>query len=365
MKKLLVVLLVLVALSVAAIFWTRPTAVVVPVTAGKAVQAVPGSVTVYAEFKMEVKSEVGGRIVRSDLDPGRHFAKGDFMLQLDPEDLQLEIDRTEAEYEAAKKRIAVGSAIALELATARENLAVYERQAKLGGYPLGELEKQKRNVQTIEQRLALEDVDRKQQLESYENTLKVKRRQLEKMTIRAPADGVVSEVMARVGDLIGGSAPLATLISDGRTVEARISEENFAGIKLGQKASVRFLSYGGYLFDATITKILPTADPLTQRYVVHLKVEIERERLKPGMTGEVSVVVGERDAKALVPPRAIMEGSVYVVADGRVQRRAVKLGYSSINMVEVTEGLKPGEQVIVDDLDRFHDGQRVSVRLAE
>lgn len=363
MKKLLLVFVVVAIAAVAAFFLLRPTANVVAVAGGKAVEAVPGSVVVHAEFRMELKSEVGGRIIRSELVPGKHFAKGDFLAQLDPADLKLEIERIESDYAAAKKRIAVGSSIELELETARQNLEGFERTTKAGGMAEGELEKQRRAVKQIEQRLELEKVDRQQQLETFENTLAVKRRQLDKMTITAPADGVISEVFARPGDLIGGGSPIATLISDDRTVEARISEENFAGIKVGQHGYVRFLGYGAYLFDATVSKILPTADPATQRYVVHLDVNVPRAKLIPGITGEVSIVTAERDSKVLVPRRAVFDGSVFVVQDGHVRRRAVELGYTSLNIVEVTKGLEPGDLVIVDALDQFQDGQRVKTNV--
>jgi RND family efflux transporter MFP subunit len=365
MKKpiLIGVAAVLVAV-VALMFLLRPTAKVAKVTKGPAVNLVPGSVTVQAEYQMELKSEIGGRVIKSELDPGKSVAAGAFLVQVDPTDLQLEIEHIQSEYDAAKKRIAIGSSVKLDLETATENLQNFERLAKAGNYPLSELEKQRRLVKQVEQRLALEDAANTQQLAAFENSLKVKRRQLEKMTITAPFAGTVSAVLARPGDLISAGSPLAVVISTSRTVEAKISEENFAGIKLGQKASVRFLPYGGWLYDATIAKILPTADPDTQRYIVHLNVKIEPEKLVPGITGEVSIIVGEREGQAIIPRRALFGTNVYVVEDGRVRLRTVETGYVSLTAVEILKGLKAGEMVIVDQPDRYRDGDRVSVEEA-
>ena len=105
----------------------------------------------------------------------------------------------------------------------------------------------------------------------------------------------MAQVNAHPGDIIGASVPIAHLIATSRIVEAKISEENFADIKIGQKASVRFLTYGERTYNATVTKILPTADPATQRYVVYLAVNIDLEKLVPGITGEAWITVGERD----------------------------------------------------------------------
>lgn len=364
-KKIVVGAGVLTLAVIVYAYLSRPVALVAKVVSATAYKAVPGSVIVQAEYDMELKSEVSGRVVQSELDPGRSVKAGSVLAQLDTGDLVLEIEGIRDKYEADRNRIAVGSAILLELQSARETLASNERLTKLGSYPEAELVKQRRLVKQIEQRLELEKVNNKQLIDSYENTLKVKQRQLEKMTILAPFDGVVSEVKARPGDLIGANAPIAKIISTSRTVEAKISEENFADLKMGQKASVRFLPYGMQLYDATITKILPTSDPETQRYIVHLDVKIDRDKLVPGITGEVSIVVGERPAKANVPRRALFGNNLYVVKDGRVEVRNVETGYTSLTTVEVLKGVEPGEEVIVDELDRFRVGDRVRAKLEQ
>lgn len=353
---------VIIVAAAAAFLLSRPVAVVAPAFAGKAIKAVSGSVTVYDEFQMELKSEIGGRVLKSVLTPGLKVKEGEFLVQIDPGDLDLEIERIESEFNAHKRRVAVGSSIKIELATVREELENLQRMLKLGNASESQVIQQQRLVRQYEQRLELEDVENTLRTEGFVNTLKTKRRQREKMTVTAPFDGVISAVIARPGDLIGGGSPIATIISTARTVEAKVSEENFAGLEVGQKASVRFLPYGVQLYDATIIKILPTSDPQTQRYIVHLDVKIDPDKLVPGITGEVSIVVGERQAQANIPRRALFGNNVYVVKDGRVELRQVEVGYTSLTTVEILKGLSTGETVIVDDIDRFQDGQRVRVQ---
>ena len=364
-KKLLIAAAGIVVVGFLLMAWFRPVARVAAVVSGLAVKAVPGSVTVQAEFAMELKSEIGGRIMKSDLDLGSKVSAGTVLAQIDTGDLQLEIEKTESDYEAAKKRIAVGSAIKLDLESETESLENFERLTKTGNYPPAELEKQRRKVKQTEQKLALENVANKLSLDTYENTLKVQRRQLDKMTIIAPFEGIVSAVFARPGDLIGPNASIATLISTGRTVEAKISQEDFADIKLEQKATVRFLGRENDTYQAKVVQILPTAEADTQRYLVHLEVSCPPEVLVPGLTGEVNIIVGERAAKALIPRRALFGNNVYAVVDGRVQLRKVEVGYVSMNIAEITKGLAPDDRVIVDELDTFRDGDRVGTELVK
>lgn len=362
-KKVLLAVAAFVLAGAGWLYFSRPTALVARATGGTAYKLVPGSVAVLAKFEMNLKSEVGGRVVRSELDPGNPVATGAVLAQLDTGGLELEIERIRNEAEAAKQRIKIGSSLPTELQNAREELENLERMTRAGNYPEAELTKRRRAVRQIEQRLEHEKVNNHQQLQGYEIALKVNQRHLDQMTITAPFDGVVAEVYARPGDLIGANDPIAKIISTDRIVEARISEENFADLRIGQKARVRLISYGAEEFAATVVKLLPTSDPQTQRYVVHLEVGIDPARLVPGITGEVTIVVGERQARANVPRRALFGDNLFVVRGGRVEQRKVEVGFTSLTTVEVLKGVEPGEEVIIDEIDRFRPGTRVRPKL--
>lgn len=344
----------------------RPVATVATASRGKAVRAVPGTVEVKAEFANELKSEVGGRVAESLLDVGKRVFQGDILVQLDTGDVDLEIDRIQNEIVAARRKVELGSTLRADVLNMRDTVANFERQAQAGAYPQAELEKQRRTLQQLEQRMELDEVNLKLALENLENSLRAREREKAKMTITAPADGVVTTVFARVGDLIGGNSPIATLIATTRTVEAKLSEENFAAVKVGQRASVRFLTYGSDQYNATITKILPSADSQTQRYTVYLDVVLPEGRtLVPGLTGEVSIIISERANAIIIPRRALIGDYLYVLEGSTVARRQVQKGYESLNQVEIVKGLEVDEQVIVEQQDLFREGDRVRVRAAQ
>ena len=361
----LVVALVLVA-GVAAVVAinSRPAAKVAVVTKGRAVNAVPGTVVIRAEYEQPLVSEIGGRVIERDfnLDLGKQVKKGDILCRIETADLDIDIEHIESEQDAMKRKVEAGSLTELERQTARESLDQVERMFKLGGVSESDIAKQRRAYKAIEIRVENEKITNQAALDGYINSLKVKRRIASKMTIKAQFDGVVSAVFVHPGALIEANTSLATLITISRAVEAKISQENFAGIKLGQKAIVRFLGHEDEIYDATTVKILPTAEAETQRYIVHLDVNVKGrpDLLVPGLTGEVSIVVGERDAEALVPRRAVFGNGIYVVEDGRIRRRKVELGYVSLNIVEVIKGLKAGELVVVEDIDKYREGDRVT-----
>jgi RND family efflux transporter MFP subunit len=249
------------------------------------------------------------------------------------------------------------------LETAESDFKNTERLFKLGQLSQSDYDKARRAVDTIKQQQQLEDVLNDSNLKTDENTLKARRHDKEKMTIRAPFDGEISAVLAHPGDLIDPGSPIVSLITTSRIVEAKISEEDFANIRPGQKVTAIFLPYGEWNYNGTVSKILPTADPETQRHLVDLDItDIKPELLIPGITGEVTIQVGVRHAKAIVPRRALLNENVYVVKNGRVELRPVKKGFVWLTGAEILDGLEPGEQVIVEDLDNFKDGDSVSVQ---
>lgn len=364
--RLIVAALALGAVAYAVTYLLRPVAQVAVASRGKAVRSVPGTVEVKAEFYAELKSEVSGRVATSELEVGKKVFRGDVLVTLDPGDIDLEIERIKNELTAAKKRFELGSPMRAEVLNKRDTLDNLERQMKGGAFPAAEFEKERRLYQQLEQKMELDEVNLRLAVENLENNLKSKEREKSKMTIVAPADCIVTEVFARVGDLIGSNSPIANMISVGRTIEAKLSEENFASVKLGQRATVRFLTFGNDQYPATISKVLPSADATTQRYTVFLDVQLPAGReVLPGLTGEVGIIIAERPNAVTIPRRAIVGDYVYVVAGGQVRLSKVEKGYDSLNYVEILKGVDVGQQVVVEQQDKFRSGERVRTAVVE
>lgn len=336
-----------------------PGAPVARVVRGTAVQAVPANVVVLPDGIMEIKSEQGGRVLKRFAKKGLDVKEGDVLFEIDGADLQLDIERIEIDYKATKARIDLGSPIRFELATAEENLKNSTRMFETGRLAQVEFDRTKRTIDTIKDRLANEEISNQQTLSNYENTLKQKRRALSKMKVTAPADGTVVELAAEPGDLIGGGQVLARVISKARRVEAQISEENIAGVRSGLLVAVYLLGYYGERFTGKVEGVLASADEKTKRYTAYLNLDIAPERLTPGLTGEASITINQRENTLTVERRALMGGKLYLVRDGRVQIIPVDLGFNNQKYAELLFGVKEGDEYITDDISSFRNGQRV------
>jgi RND family efflux transporter MFP subunit len=359
--KALVVLAVLAAAGLATAYFLRPIAKVAIVGRGDTASIVPGSVVVEAERESPIASEIEGKVLKTDLVPGQQVKEGEVLFQLDTRDIDLEIAQAQADFDAARETVKIAADMAaLQLKSKQEEFEASKREYdanKLAGVAF---EKAERDFKLFKQEQAKADADYKLRVATLETALKVAQRKKEKMTIKAPFDGTITQVFAHNNDLVGAKVPLANIIAATRRVKAKISEENFAAVAEGMKARITFLGYRDQVFVATVTQKLPTAEPDTQRYIAFLKVDgIEPAKLLPNLTGEVGVIVGEHKNVVRVPRIAMRDGYAFVVEDGRMREHKLDTGYIDYNWVEVKSGVKEGDVIIVEDTDSFHDGQRV------
>ena len=337
------------------------TAIVEPVRLGKAVDAVTGSVNVNADGGIRpLKSEAAGRVIECDaVAEDRTFKEGDVLVELDSSDLRREIKNLQNDHKAAKERAKYERERDPKRMLAKEKLENLERLLRLNERSAKEVESARLELEAIDTQLELADMDAKKRETDFNTLMDLKESILKKMKIRAPFDGMVQTPLTFEGAIIGAGDTVAMILSNERVVTAKVSEDSIAKVKPGQAAKVTLLTYPGEQFDAKVLRISETADD-SQRFNVFLEVNTELSRLKHGSTGEARITVGERENQPLIPRRAVFnEEFVYVVKNGAVEKRKVQIGFRALNYVEVREGLKPGELVIVDSLDTFFSGQRV------
>ena len=152
---------------------------------------------------------------------------------------------------------------------------------------------------------------------------------------------------------------MAEVFSQAVVVEAKINEQNFSGIQPGLEATVRMLSYGNQLFEGTVERVLPTADPTTQQYTVLLDLDIDKDLLLPGLSGEASIVRRKIPDAIVIPRRALMGNFVFTVVDGVARLTPVQVGVSGLKLVEIKQGLAEGALVISDEMGDLKDGDLV------
>jgi membrane fusion protein, heavy metal efflux system len=173
-------------------------------------------------------------------------------------------------------------------------------------------------------------------------------------TLSAPIAGVVVDRQVGPGQYVqaGSGTPVFT-IADPSSVWllANVREADSAQVRLGQAMEVAVLAYPKRIFKARVTYVAALVDPVMHRLPVRAEIENGDGALKPEMFANFRIVTGDAAQSPAVPESAVVyEGDgahVWVVAgDGLLAYRAIRTGRSSDGLVEVLEGLRPGERIV-------------------
>jgi len=173
------------------------------------------------------------------------------------------------------------------------------------------------------------------------------------LTFHSPVSGIVTEKKALQGmRFMPGEALYQIADLSAIWVIAEVFEQDIGLVKSGARTSVRISAYPDKTFTGAVTYIYPTLKAETRTVAVRIELANPGNLLKPGMYAQVELPVSAKRAVITVPVSAVIDsGTRRIVlvqaAPGRFEPREVKLGSRSDNYVEVIDGVKDGEQVVV------------------
>lgn len=195
---------------------------------------------------------------------------------------------------------------------------------------------------------------------------------LAKGLVTSPLDGVVAMRNVNVGDLASDAATAKPIfrIVDNRLLNLTITvaSSESAKIKVGQQLQFTVDSLPGTTFSGRVMFVNPELSASDRSLKVIAEVKNTPELLKGGLFAKGRIITGERKNVLLLPRSAIAgldltarRGVVQTVADGIARLKAIETGSSSGDFVEVTKGLKPGDEYVVRGGFNLREGDRVTV----
>ena len=186
---------------------------------------------------------------------------------------------------------------------------------------------------------------------------------LENRRLVAPFDGTVGFSDVEIGSSVGPNTVLATL--DDLTqleIEFSVPERFFGDVTEGAVVRATSQIYPDDSFNGTVTGVGRRLDVVSRTFEVRALIDNSDMRLPAGAFLRVELVFDDREGVVL-PEEAIVSQAdsshVFVVVDGKAQRRPVRLGMRRVGEVEILEGVAAGEQVIVRGVQKVRDGQEV------
>lgn len=308
----------------------------------------------------QVRARVTGYLIAQNYCEGDYVKEGQLLFTIDPRPLEAALAQARGDLARAQ-------------ATEKLNCANNVRAQAL--YRTGVISAQERDTTSANYGTARADVL------AQEAAVETARLNVEFSRITAPVSGIAGVATAQLGDLVGpnttGTAPL-TMVStvDPIKTEFTLSEQEYLGFIRRQKEG----SVGRKLEGGDLRMILAdgweyphkgrfeftdrSVDPNTGSIRVYALFANPGNRLRPGLFCRVRAQTGELKGATVVPRQALMEVQgtfvvIVVTGEGKATFRTVELGETDGPWRVVRKGVKPGERIVIDGLQKARDGQPV------
>ncbi len=373
------------------------------VTAGNPplVRTFPGKVE--ASKSVELAFQVPGLLVKLPVKEGKKVAKGEVIAQLRQDEFQARLKSVQGQLDQARanlsalqlgereeerlRREALLRAANAKLANAKTEFDRYARLVKSSAvsraeYELAETayrvaqEDQKAALQSVEKGSTArkEDIDAQQaQVTTIEGRLAESNLQLRDSTLRAPYNGVVAQRFVEENQTIVANKPVVRFQNvDEIDIVADVPEAAMAAdIRSAAIARMvaEFSTAPGQQFPVRIKEVAQVADPTTQTFQVRVAMKAPRNVLVlPGMTATVAATYRRPNAlgrRILVPISAVYKQDTgdqvaWVIGSNQmVSRRLVKMGAAAGGQIEIVDGLRPGDRIVVAGAPFLSEGMKV------
>ena len=328
---------------------------------------------VVARREATVSAKVTGKVERVMIQEGQHVTSGQVIATLDDSNARAALDQAAAQAKSADASIRVAQV------TLAEETPKYARSRSLhGGGWLSDddLETAQAAYDSARENLALAQ----RQAGAAHAAVEVYRRGEDDTVVRAPFDGVVTQLAAQPGEIVapvaGGGftrTGIGTIVDmDSLEVDVDVAESFISRVAPGMPASVKLNAYPDWDIPAQVITVIPTADRSKATVTVRVGFKTRDPRIVPEMGAHVAFLSPTPTASTaasrsvIVPTDAVQtedngQSVVFVIAGGKAERRAVRLGDRNAQGQMIVAGLSPGETIAVEGADHLKDGAAVKV----
>ncbi len=279
-----------------------------------------------------LKPEVDGRITAIRVREGASVATGTPLFQIDDAELKAQVDRAEAEADLATQALERTRSLIAQNASSQADLEQAEATAR-----------------------------------SSRAALELLRIRLRRTTVRAPFGGTVGERTVSLGDYVTTSTDLISLQTvDPIRLAFDVPERYAEDVALGQAVEFQVAALPGESFRGVVEFVDPVVRIPGRTILVKARVANPRRKLQPGMFVEVRLATEVRPEAVVIPEEAVVSTQmgtvVWVVVDGKVERREVVLGVRTPGEVEIRSGVAADEVVVVGGTAMLQPGAPVMAR---
>jgi RND family efflux transporter MFP subunit len=285
--------------------------------------------------EMRLSFKVGGIIQAIYVEEGMSVQKGQRLAQIEPAEINAEVEQVRARNEKAQRDLARGERLYADQVVSLEQLEDLRTQARAAAAQLASVEFNRGYA-----------------------------------TIVAPQAGVVLRKLLQERELVPAGQAVLTLGAHDRgyVIRAALADREVVQLALGDAAQIRLDAYPDRVIGGTLTEIANAADERSGLFPVEVRVDAPPVRLASGLVAKLELMPAAARTRRLttVPIGAVVEASgnrasVFVLDGERARRREVRVAFIDATTVALSSGLAPGEPVVTDGSLYLTDGEHVEI----
>ena len=357
--------------------WQGPTVDTYRVVEQPLIQNVVATGRVISTSRAQIGAEITGVVLERHITEGDRVNPGDLLITLRDDDLAARVREAEAALEQLRSSRRPQAMAALKQSQAQLEQTIREAKRRRDLYQTESISKE--IYEKAEQALTLAQASEEQSKlltdslapGASEELILVERLNaaqaaLARTQIKSQVSGIVLTRNVVPGDIVQPGRLLLEIAKEGSTeILIPVDERNLGVLALGQPARCIADAYPSQPFNAQINFIAPTIDPQRGTVDVRLTVDPPPDFLRQDMTVTATIQTNQRDKAITVSNDLIKEskddmGLIWLVRDGRVTAQPVKLGLRGLSATEITDGLKPGDHIVLSSTVKL--GERVRSR---
>lgn len=364
---------------------------------GDITKIVSASGTIKAEREVNVITKIPGKVGSVYCKEGDYVRRGKVVIRLEDDEVKAQVNQARAAVAVAKTREQLAQTgarpqerqqvdNALVQAKAGFDLAKsnYERMKILHEH--GSISTQTWEGVEMQYRLAKASYDSARQQQSIVDegarvedkeaaeagvaqaraALAYAQTMLKNTTICSPISGIVFIRSVDPGEMASPGMPLLILVDNSSLyLEVEVGEKEMEQVKKGNKANILVDAIPGKKFAGTVSEIVSAINPISRTFKVKILVSDKGRLLRSGMFARGNIIVQEKKNSVVIPKECIKKvgdkNIVFVVVNNTAKKKEVKLGIIDDVNMEIIEGLKSGEKVVISGQNILKDGDRVNI----
>ena len=362
------------------------------VDVGRVTRSFAGDGVVEPQSEVIILSPASSIIKDIMKEVGSHVNAGEPIIILDPAPIQAEVDnlrdQLEVKHNALRKNAlnARSAKVDLEynvqvkslrITSLKSELADQEQLLEVGGISPAKYEKTKQELELAEQDLEMlkeknsiklqqleaDEEGLRLQIEMQEKQLAVKEEALSKMIIRAPSAGIILSIRGKIGEKVNTDRLLIEMSDlSNFKIKGTVDDDFAESIKTGTKVYAT-------IDDQELTGVIGTVNPVIRDRQIDFDVYLSESnhfKLRPNRTASLQIVQAERDSVLRLPNGPVFgrggEHEVFVLSGGKAKKVSVVSGLKTPDFVEIKEGLKEGDRVVLSDISSIDDLEELDIK---